>query len=317
MTLAQWFQDSIGGKVQQLFTDTLTDVIQTPIDSFKGAIENIINKIKEQIKKMFEILMAPIRFIMNTITMLSNIFKSVFRSFMNAIKKIVDKIKSAIQSMGKFFTNTFKTFANSIRAVVKILVGAFKSMVKFLVMIYKTVVRLFKKLFDALSHVFNNILFYMMCALMKMFHFSTCSTYYFMDFSLFFTMLPMKMMIWIFPELRRYEEMANDMVNRIDKYVYYVTYQFTGTYSNGKKRPGFHINQYPFFIINKCYRCTPLPGKDPDLDIYKELMDFYENTKDNFAMFAIQIFIILLISHFIYTFAYTWWQQQRSCSSAP
>ena len=189
------------------------------------------------------------------------------------IKKImnipVKKMKQLMEPIAKFpkmISGLGKTFSKLLKPIMNILKG--------------------------ISKAFLSIFYYIKCAIERMKNSPKCILYYAID-TIFFTLLiPVRILILVFPALEELEEMFRDGVQKIDVIVHRISMSTIGK--------GVHINKWPDGVLNKCYRCQA-KYEDPEgfEDFLTKLFTYNGNTQ-NFFFFFLNAFIFCIVGFLIY-----------------
>tara|TARA_B110000503_G_C7159185_1_gene418808 strand:+ start:795 stop:1802 length:1008 start_codon:yes stop_codon:yes gene_type:complete len=279
---------AITGVMENLFTSAFD-----PIDSFlKGLIKNITNSFKK-IGKMFAI---PLKFISKNLSIFGKIIKNLFKGFVKILKPVIKMISGFFSSLGKIITSIFKKLVKLIKPVIKMFVKVFGIIVKFMKKIFNIIAGVFVQLFERLKSVFETIIFYIVCTFNKIIGFDECFIYYCVDVILFICLIPLNILFWMIPPLQILEDSGKDAIELVDGMIYDFTLSAFGK--------GFHINQWPNDVMNKCYRCKPKEEKIEKGLFLKELEEFFTN-KNNFFHFTFRctaiIFSMIVVGIYIYS----------------
>ena len=113
--------------------------------------------------------------------------------------------------------------------------------------LFKKVLGVLTKIISTLKQAFLSIFFYIKCAIERIQNTPKCMIYYLIDIAFFTMLIPVRLLILIFPILEEFEEMFRDAIEKIDAIVHRVSLSTIGK--------GFHINKWPDGVLNKCYRC--------------------------------------------------------------
>lgn len=290
--------------IKNVLVKKLKKIIEAPINAMKRLFENMIKTIKNSFMKLVKILMLPIGFIKNAISTIAKVFKTFFKNLAKSLQGAFKMITNSFTLIIKFFKNSLQSLLVAIKAAVKMIGKFFKMIGKFLKKMFQTIGKFFKKLFDEISKFFGEIFFYIICAVKKMIAFKECALYYFMDCAIFFILLPYRILALLLRPVANLEDIAYAMIDKIDNIVFRASSMMRGSDENGKKKGGFHINQWPNEILNQCYRCKPEDEDVPDENVVEELLDSFGDSKTSFFAFlskiSILIFILIVAGIYIY-----------------
>jgi len=142
---------------------------------------------------------------------------------------------------------------------------------------FKKVMTVLSNITNSLKEAFSSIFYYIKCAILRLKNTPKCLIYYVIDIIFFTLLIPIRLLILIFPVLEEFEEMFREGIQKVDVIVHRISLSTIGK--------GFHINKWPDGVLNKCYRCTP-KFEDPEgmEDFLAKLFTFKGNT-DNFFFF--------------------------------
>lgn len=237
----------------------------------------------------------------------SKISKSIKKSTEAASKKAIkpiiapiQKILSMVKGLGKMFGRMLKPIIGLLKGIFKIISKVFKQLVKMIKKVVKIFVDIFKKLFAALKQAFQIIFFYIKCTIQKVQNTPRCMIYYLIDIMFFTMLIPVRIIVAIFPALEELEDMFKDTIDMIDGIIFNASKSMTGK--------GVHINRWPNGVLNKCYRCKAKTENDDDADlmkIFKELTEI-TNGEPNFYSFFLKAATIAMaigiIAFYIYKY---------------
>jgi len=229
--------------------------------------------------------------------MINDASKKAMRPVMKPLMSIIKMIKG----LGKTFSNLLKPIMSFLKGLGKMFSNLLKPILNILKSLGQMIIKLFKKVMGVLSNIistlknaFKSIFEYIKCAMTRVTNTPKCILYYVID-AIFFTLLiPVRLLILIFPALEELEEMFRDTVKKIDTIVYKITLTTIGK--------GFHINRWSDGILNKCYRCKAKFDKQEGVgDFISKLFEFKGNT-ENFLFFFIKSISIIAMGVFLYLF---------------
>lgn len=208
----------------------------------------------------------------------------------SAIKPIIGpitKILAMVKGFGKAIANLLKPIIGALRGLFKMIGNVFKQLMTVIKKVVKGFIDIFKKLFNALKQAFLTIFFYMKCAIKRMQNTPRCMLYYSVDIIFFTLLIPVRIIIFLFPVLEEFEDSFKDTIDMIDGIIYDLTKQVTGN--------GMHINRWPDGVLNKCYRCKPKTedGGGDSSRFLKELTEMTNNEATFFTFFLRASMIIM------------------------
>lgn len=211
----------------------------------------------------------------------------------SAIKPIVGpitKIWSTVKGFGKAIANLLKPIIGALRGIFKMIGSAFKQLISAVKVIVKGFVNTFKRLFKALKDAFLTIFFYIKCAVKRLQNTPRCMLYYSVDIIFFTLLIPVRIIIFLFPVLEEFEDSFKDTIDMVDGIIYDLSKQVTGN--------GIHINRWPDGVLNKCYRCKPRTedGGGDSSRFLKELTEMTNNEATFFTFFLRASMIIMGIA---------------------
>ena len=308
------FVKPITNTLKNVFTVKLKEIIIKPIEAFRDIIEDLINDLKTQILNVFKVITVPIKFIVKAISSIGKIFKSLFKQLIGVFKPIIKMFSNMFSQIFKIFTTVFKSLVKIMNSMVKKAMKVIGIVVKFLKAIFKKIVAFFKKLFEQIKKIFETIFFYIMCVWNKIMSLDECIVYYIMDCLIWLLLLPYRMMFWMFPQLAELEDLVNDTVELIDGIVYDTSSALRGKDENGNIRAGFHINQWPNGILNKCYRCKPKTPEAKEGLFLKELEEFFNDDGTNFFKFLFRCTLIIFATITVGIYGYRFFTKNESCT---
>ena len=236
----------------------------------KNPLKPILDGLKSIPKKVNKTILEPFK-------KLFAMIKGLGKTFSNLLKPILDILKG----LGKMFSSLLKP-------IMKIL----KTMVKQMTALFKKVMGILTKIISLLKNAFLSIFYYIKCAIERMKNSPKCILYYVID-TIFFTLLiPVRILILVFPALEELEEMFRDGVQKIDVIVHRISMSTIGK--------GVHINKWPDGVLNKCYRCKA-KYEDPEgfEDFLTKLFTYNGNTQ-NFFFFFLNAFTFCIVGFLIY-----------------
>jgi hypothetical protein len=186
----------------------------------------------------------------------------------------------------KLIDRSVKPITNITKKGLEPIMKIFK-MIKGLGKVFSNLLKPIMKILKGISKAFLSIFYYIKCAIERMKNSPKCIIYYVID-TIFFTLLiPVRILILIFPALEELEEMFREAVQKIDVIVHRISMSTIGK--------GVHINKWPDGVLNKCYRCQA-KYDDPEgfEDFMTKLFTYNGNTKNFFFFFlnAITFFIV-------------------------
>lgn len=281
---------SAGKPINKALTKGFSIIVKSLKNTFMKPIQNITSK--------FNVFSSVIKTIKNKIKSISPFLSGIFGKFINALRQIIEVFKTVFSSIFKVLIIAVKQFINSMKIFSKLFLSAFNTMIKFLKQIFDSILGFLRKLFNELTRIFNDFIFYIMCVWKKLIKFDKCIIYYCADILIQVILIPFQILFLIFPDLRVVGDVVEDMINMLDNIIYE-----TVKISFGK---GFHINQWPNNVLNDCYRCENENEKGDDstsfLDYLSEL--FLNKSEGNFFIFTLRWFftIVCVIIPVIYTY---------------
>ena len=220
-----------------------------------------------------------------------------------AIKPIIapiQKILSMVKGLGKMFGRMLKPIIGLLKGIFKMISKVFKQLVKIVKKVVKVFVDIFKKLFAALKKAFQLIFFYIKCTIQKIQNTPRCMLYYLVDILFFTLLIPVRIIIAIFPALEELEDMFKDTIDMLDGIIYNTSKAMTGK--------GIHINRWPNGVLNTCYRCKAKTEDDGDADLmrlFKELTEMTNGEPTFYSFFlkaATITMTIGIIAFYIYKY---------------
>ena len=207
----------------------------------------------------------------------------------SAIKPIIGpitKILAMVKGFGKAIANLLKPIIGALRGLFKMIGSVFKQLISAVKVVVKGFVNIFKRLFNALKQAFLTIFFYVKCAVKRLQNTPRCMLYYSVDIIFFTLLIPVRIIIFLFPVLEEFEDSFKDTIDMIDGIIYDLTKQVTGN--------GMHINRWPDGVLNKCYRCKPKTEDEGDSSRFlKELTEMTNNEATFFTFFLRASMIIM------------------------
>lgn len=211
----------------------------------------------------------------------------------SAIKPIVGpitKIWSTVKGFGKAIANFLKPIIGALRGIFKMIGTVFKQLISAVKVVVKGFVNIFKRLFKALKDAFLTIFFYIKCAVKRLQNTPRCMLYYSVDIIFFTLLIPVRIIIFLFPVLEEFEDSFKDTIDMVDGIIYDLSKQVTGN--------GIHINRWPDGVLNKCYRCKPHTedGGGDSSRFLKELTEMTNNEATFFTFFLRASMIIMGIA---------------------
>jgi|LakMenEpi03Aug12_release.lakeMendotaPanAssembly.Ray.scaffolds.fasta_scaffold594017_1 hypothetical protein len=229
--------------------------------------------------------------------MISDAMKKALKPIMKPIMSIIKMIKG----LGKTFSNLLKPIMNILKGLGKMFSSMLKPILNILKSLGKMITKLFKKVMGTLTKIisslkkaFLSIFYYIKCAIERIKNTPKCMIYYVIDIIFFTLLIPVRLLILIFPVLEEFEEMFRETIKKIDTIVHKISLSTIGK--------GFHINKWPDGVLNKCYRCkAKFENPEGIEDFISKLFEFKGNTK-NFLFFFIKSITIIAMSLFLYLF---------------
>ena len=287
------FTKPITEGLKNAFTVKLKEIVIAPLEDFGEILEGLLNDLKIQILSAFRIISLPIQSIASTLSSLGKVFQNLFRTLKNVFGPVIRMFTNMFRQFGKSFVVFFKTLSSSFGSIIKSFMSVIRVVGQFLMRMFQAFVGIFMKLFEQLSKVFELVFFYIICTWNKILSLDECIVYYMIDCWLWIFLLPYRIMIWMFPQLSELEDLARDTLELLDGIVYDTSSGLRGKDENGKPRAGFHINQWPNGIMNKCYRCKPKDEVVKQGLFLKELEEFFNDDGTNFFKFLFRCTLII------------------------
>lgn len=293
MVNADSFLKPITEGIKNAFTVKLKEIVVKPLEEFGDFFEDLLNDLKNGILKAFSVITIPIKYISKAVSAIGQIFQNLAKKLIGTFKPIIKMFSNMFRQIGKMFVSIFSKIASFFSSMAKKFMSLVRVIGKFLMKIFKTIGEFFKNLFEQISKVFELIFFYIICTWNKILSLDECIVYYMIDCWLWIFLLPYRIMIWMFPQLSELEDLARDTLELLDGIVYDTSSGLRGKDENGKPRAGFHINQWPNGIMNKCYRCKPKDEVVKQGLFLKELEEFFNDDGTNFFKFLFRCTLII------------------------
>lgn len=227
-----------------------------------------------------------------TTKILAKTFSNLLKPMMNILKGLGKMISNLIRPILTILKGLGKMMANLLKPIMNILKGLMKTIVS----LFKKVMGILSKIVNTLKKAFLSIFYYIKCAIDRIKNSPKCMVYYLIDVIFFTLLIPVRLLILIFPVLEEFEEMFRDAIQKIDTIVHRISLSTIGK--------GFHINKWPDGVLNKCYRCKAKFEDPEDLsEFFAKLFDFNLKGNDNFFLFFAKAVSIISIGFLMYVYS--------------
>ena len=266
--------------IKKRATKPIEDALTKGVSSIVKDLKNVFLKPIMSLTKQFDVIKIPFKMISKQIKSLFSFISSIFASFVKAIEKFLEIMKHILGSLIKVLMLAINAFVKALNEFGKMFMKVLKSLIEFLKGIFKTILGILQNLLKELTRIFNDFLFYIVCAFKKIAQFHKCIIYYCIDILIQAILIPVYVLFLIFPNLKFIGEFTEEMIDLLDDIVH--------------KMSGFHINQWSNDILNDCYRCE---NKKQVKETAASFMDYLIqllNTGDNFFTFTLRWSGVLL-----------------------